>query len=583
MKNSTQQFLNSFATKTSILKKAQYLMSFACLFIALTLIGVNSVDAQTIKTVAGNYSMGAGFSGDGGDATLAQLSVPGGVAVDVSGNLYIADASNQVIRKVDAFGTITTFAGTSGVSGYSGDGGAAVSAKLNLPYGVGTDPSGNVYIVDMNNSVIRKVNTLGVISTVAGNGLSGFSGDGFDATNAQLNYPSGIAIDASGNMFISDQGNNRVRKVTSLGIISTYAGTGLAGYSGDNGPALAADLSAPWGVALDAGGNLYIADMGNHAVRMVDGSLNIYSYAGIGIGGYSGDLGAASAAKLSHPCGVATDGAGNLFISDADNYVVRKVDALHYITTYAGNGTMGYSGDGGPALLAQFNTPPQGGICTDGAGDVFVGDWHNWTVREITPTHACIDTATLAISSTTDGKGNCIYTATATVTTVNMVLGYTWSGGTTTTIDHTSSHHSVHTFMVGSGSSAVISVVINVANVNYTDPSEACCQTTLTQTVTCSGGHHHRDAPGPAKTGFNATNLKAGDITVYPNPASDMVTVMSTQEVISTITLVNVNGQKVGEYNYNNTGVANISMSKLPAGCYLVRINNSISKVVTKK
>ena len=583
MKNSTQHYSNSFATKTSILKTAQDLMVFACLLLVMTLIGVNDVHAQTIKTVAGNYSMGLGFSGDGGDATLAQLSVPGGVAVDVSGNLYIADASNQVIRKVDVFGTITTFAGTPGLSGYSGDGGAAVSAKLNLPYGVGTDLSGNIYIVDMNNAVIRKVNTLGVITTVAGNGLPGFSGDGYDATNAQLNYPSGIAIDASGNMFISDQANNRVRKVTSLGIISTYAGTGLAGYSGDSGPAVAANLNGPWGVALDAGGNLYIADMGNHAVRMVDGSLNIYSYAGIGISGYSGDLGAASAAKLSHPCGVATDGAGNLYISDADNYVVRRVNALHYINTYAGNGTIGYSGDGGPALLAQLNTPPQGGICTDGAGDVFVGDWHNWVVREISPTHACIDTATLAISSTTDGKGNCIYTATATVTTVNMVLGYTWSDGTTTTIDHTSSHHSVHTFMLGSGGSEVISVVINVANINYTDPGSACCQTTLTQSVTCAGGHHHRDAPGPGKTGFNTTNLKAGDITVYPNPVSDMVTVTSSQELITNIAVVNVNGQKVGEYNFTDAGVANISLAKLPPGTYLLRINNSISKVVTKK
>ena len=229
---------------------------------------IASARSQTngiITTVAGDGPQGD--SGDGGQATSAQLSNPSGVAVDAAGNLYIADSGNHRIRKVAANGIITTVAGN-GSYGYSGDGGRATSAQLAAPWGVAVDAAGNLYIADTNNGVIRKVAASGIITTVAGNGSHGYSGDGGPATSAQLNSPSGVAVDAAGNLYIADYGNYRIRKVATNGIITTVAGN-YYGYSGDGGPATSAQLTFPWGLTVDATGNLYVADLSNNAIRLL--------------------------------------------------------------------------------------------------------------------------------------------------------------------------------------------------------------------------------------------------------------------------------------------------------------------------
>src|SRR6266850_1646511 len=289
---------------------------------------IRKVAAATgiITTVAGNGT--ATFAGDGGAATSASLSGPYGVALDASGNLYIADYLNPRIRKVAAAtGIITTVAGD-GVFAFAGDGGAATSASLSSPTGVALDASGNLYIADYGNQRIRKVDAAsGVITTVAGNGGPTFAGDGGAATNASLNFPSGVALDASGNLYIADYFNHRIREVAAAtGIITTVAGNGSPTFAGDGGAATSASLWSPTGVALDSSGNLYIADHDNKRIRKVATATGIITtVAGNGGSTFSGDGGAATSASLSTPTGVALDASGNLYVADQNNHRIRKV------------------------------------------------------------------------------------------------------------------------------------------------------------------------------------------------------------------------------------------------------------------
>jgi uncharacterized protein (TIGR03437 family) len=343
-----------------------------------------------ISTVAGNGN--GGFSGDGGLATSAELYNPGGIAVDASGNLFIADTDNRRIRKVSTSGIISTVAGN-GNSGSSGDGGQATSAALAGPAGIAVDASGNLFIADYNR--VRKVSTSGIIATVAGNGNFDFSGDGGPATGAVLNQPEGVATDASGNLFIADTQNERIRKVSSGGIITTVAGSASYGFSGDGGPATAASLYEPEGIAVDASGNFFIADYANNRVRKVSTSGVITTVAGNGANGFSGDGGPATSASLNSPSGVAVDASGNLFIADLYNNRIRKVSTSGIITTAAGNGTAGYSGDGGPATSAELDDPQ--GIAIDASGNLFIADHYNDRIRKV---------STSGIISTVAGNGN---------------------------------------------------------------------------------------------------------------------------------------------------------------------------------
>ncbi len=344
---------------------------------------VREVSAATsnIITVAGNGT--DNYGGDGRAATGAGLYYPAGIATDSSGNLYIADTGNNVVRKVAAAtGDISTVAGN-GTPGYTGDGKAAINAELSAPYGVALDSNGNLFIADTSNSVIREVAAAtGNISTVAGNGTAGYSGDSGAATSAELDEPFGIAVDPMGNLYIADTDNFVIREVSAAtGNISTIAGIGVYGYSGDSGPATSAQLSYPAGITLDSGGNVYFADYANNRIREISATTsNIATVAGNGTGGFSGDGGAATSAELDEPIGVAVDSSGNLYIADFENDLIREVSAsTQNISTIAGNGMNGYSGDGGPATSAELAGPE--GVAVSFAGRIYVADASNYRIR----------------------------------------------------------------------------------------------------------------------------------------------------------------------------------------------------------
>jgi sugar lactone lactonase YvrE len=332
-----------------------------------------------LNVVAGNGL--SGFSGDGGLASLAQLAGPTGMAVDVAGNLFIADTNNNRIRKVTRDGIIRTVAGN-GYSNYSGDGGLATSAALGQSNGVAVDAAGNLFIADTQNFCIRKVTPDGIIGTIAGNGIKGFGGDGGLAANAQFNSPTGMAVDAAGNLFITDTDNHRIWKLTPAGIIRTVAGNGIGDFNGDGGQATAAELWYPASVAVDAAGNLFIADKNNFRIRKVTPDGIISTVAGNGTLGYSGDGGPATAAQLRYPQGVAVDASGSLYIADEDNCYVRKVTPDGVIRTIAGNGYSGFSGDGGPAVSARLDYPY--GVAMDASGNLFIADLGNQRIRKVT-------------------------------------------------------------------------------------------------------------------------------------------------------------------------------------------------------
>jgi sugar lactone lactonase YvrE len=341
---------------------------------------VNKIDTSGVTTiVAGNGTQG--FAGDNGSATRAELDLPAGVALDSAGNLYIADQSNSRIRRVDASGIITTFAGN-GTLGATGDGGPATSAELNDARGVLVDDAGNVLIADGENNQVRRVSS-GIISTIAGNGRAfvAFSGDNGQATAAEMTSPTSTALDNAGNLLIVDSGNNRIRKVDTAGVITTVVGNGSAGFSGDNGPASAAQLNQPGSVVLDHQGNMYISDSFNQRIRKVDVSGEITTVAGAGTAGFSGDGGPATLAQFNLPMGLALDPAGNLYIADLFNSRIRRVDTAGVISTVAGSAFAGFGGDGGPATSAFLNEPF--GVAVDLSGNLYVADGTNMRIRKV--------------------------------------------------------------------------------------------------------------------------------------------------------------------------------------------------------
>jgi sugar lactone lactonase YvrE len=337
---------------------------------------------STINTLVGTDN--GGFSGDGAAGAQAQLYSPYSAAVDVLGNIYVADYNNHRIRKLAPDGTITTVAGA-GSAGYSGDDGLATAAQLNYPEGVALDSAGNLYIGDTGNHRIRKVASDGSISTVAGSGIDGFSGDGGSASQATLSSPSGITVDTAGNLYIADKGNHRIRKVATDGSISTVAGSGIDGFVGDNGSAIEVGLYGPSGVAVDAGGNLYIADTQNHRIRKVAFDGTITTVAGSWGWGFREDGGLATESLIYSPSGITVDAAGNLYIADTKNHRIRKVALDGIISTVAGAtvtgaSSAGFSGDGGRASQALLNSPR--GVVVDAAGNLYISDTQNHRIRK---------------------------------------------------------------------------------------------------------------------------------------------------------------------------------------------------------
>lgn len=340
---------------------------------------VRSVPDAVLITVAGNGV--SGTLGDGGQATAAQMTRPWQITFDGAGNLYIADYDNHTIRKVASNGVITTIAGTPATPGFSGDGGPATSALLTNPLGMAFDGEGTLYFADGGNNRIRKITTDGKISTIAGNGSPAFSGDDGPALDASLNFPYGLALDKNGNIFFADFNNNRVRKIAG-GKISTVAGNGIGTFNGDDKPATEASLNSPLNVAFDKDGNLIITDNLNYRIRRVGADGKISTIVGTGQSGFAGDGSPATVARVAQPGGAVYDAAGNLYFVDRGNHRVRKVAAnTGIITTIAGSGVSGFNGDGLAALASRLNFP--NGLALDAAGNVYIGDRENRRVRKL--------------------------------------------------------------------------------------------------------------------------------------------------------------------------------------------------------
>ena len=320
-------------------------------------------------------------------ALAAPLLLPSAIIFDAAGNLYLAEAANHVIRKVDITGQITTIAG-SGIQGFSGDNGPATAAQLDSPQGLALDTAGNLYLADTHNHRIRKLNlATGTLITIAGS-TPGFSGDNAAATAAQLNLPTALALDAVDNLYFADTGNHRIRRIdAATGVISTAAGDGTQGFSGDYGPAISAAIDSPTGLAIHAN-ILYMADTHNHRIRAVNLTTGtISTLAGTGALGFSGDTTLAAAAVLALPHGLTVDFSGNLYIADTENHRIRRIDAITgQITTVAGTGVQGFSGDNGPATSASLDSPRAASFSPNAL--LTLADTGNQRIRQLDATPA---------------------------------------------------------------------------------------------------------------------------------------------------------------------------------------------------
>jgi sugar lactone lactonase YvrE len=313
-------------------------------------------------------------------ATAVPVILTSAIAYDSAGNLYIAETGNHVIRRVDTGGILTTVAGT-GTQGYAGDNGPAIAARLDSPQGLALDGN-NLYIADTHNQRVRRLSlTTGIITTIAGS-TAGFSGDSGQATAAQLNLPTALAVDANHNLYIADSRNHRIRRITAAGLITTVGGNGIQGFGGDNGPAIAASIDSPNGLAVDAAGDLYLSDTHNHRIRKIDASTGVITTIAGGQPGISGDGGPAVAATFALPHGLSIDNAGDIYIADTENHCIRRIDGSSgAITTIAGNGTENFSGDDGPATAAALDSPRA--IATSPTGLITLTDTNDQRVRQL--------------------------------------------------------------------------------------------------------------------------------------------------------------------------------------------------------
>ncbi len=470
----------------------------------LALVFCLQTNAQIITTVAGDGT--SAYNNDGILATTAELNSANGVVVDAAGNIYIADNLNNRVRMINTSGVINTIVGN-GTAAYYGDGGPANAAQLYGPTAVALDASGNLHIADFFNNRVRRINSDGSITTVAGNGSGGFYGDGGYPYNAQIDGPCAIAFNSIGEMYIADKNNNRVRKVTSGGTIITIAGNGTTTYTGDGVQATTVGLNGPSGVAVDAAGNLYISDSYNHCVRMVDNSGIITTIAGTGTNAFSGDTGPAVSASLDTPVGLAFDAAGNLYISDSGNMAIRMISS-GTIYTYAGRGAA--LGDGGLATNAYLYYP--GGINFDALGNLYVADTYHSRIRKVTPP------LNISVNS------QAICTGTSATLTATGATTYSWSTGETT-------------------ASIVVSPTVNTIYVVLGASGAAMSMSTPTVVV----------IPSPTITAAGTTTICAGNST--PITAGGAVTYTWMPATgLDVSTGANVNAGPIGNTTYTITG-----------------------------
>jgi len=522
------------------------------IFLALLLLPLIA-EAQIITTIAGNGT--PGHVGDGGLATAAELNNPHGVCVDAAGNIYIADNYANFIRKINTVGTITTIAGT-GSAGYTGDNGQATAATMNGPFAVAVDPAGNVFFSDFYNNVIRKINTLGIITTVAGNGTATFLGDGGPATAAELGGPSGISLDGAGNMYIGEFNSQRVRKVNTLGIISTIAGNGTAGWLADGVLATATELWNPNYVHATASGDVYISDNKNHRIRLVSAATGIITtVAGNGIGGSTGNGVPATDAELYFPGGVNFDAAGNMYIAGDVTENIRVVNTSGIITDYAGDGTLGFI-DNADALMGELYTPVD--VAFDAAGNLLIADQQNNRVRRVAscarvtaqPANDTIPEGAVAIYSVTSALASAIYQwqQDAGSGFADLADVLPYSGVTTNTLTISD-----------------VAAIFNASHYRCIISNESSCTDTSAAAILIIGDN-------ASVMNINA----AAKISIFPNPATTSLIIQLNTNLRSAaegqITITNLLGQNLLSQNYNSPKVL-MDVSTLPSGLYFVKVN----------
>lgn len=497
--------------------------------------------------------------GDSGIATSAVLETPTALCTDDSGNLYISNSYYNTIRKVWAnTRIINTIAGT-GTPGYSGDGGSALLAQLNNPSGLAIDSAGNLYIADYNNNVIRKI-SLGIINTWAGhNGYYGYGGDGGTAVGAYLHGPMGLAIDHAGNVYIADNLNNRIRKVNSSGIITTFAGQSAAGYSGDGGQATLAKLTNPTSVAVDKIGNVYIADNGNSVVRKVDTVGVISTIAGNGTSGYSGDSGIATSAQLANSyygMQVAVDSQCNIYISDVINYRIRKIDTAGIITTIAGDGTAGHIGDAGLASKAEI--AGVFGIAVNKLSQIYIADAGNNEVRKI---QYCTNTIARQPINDSVMVGDSAYFSVSLNVTSKFDY-YEWE------LNNGTGWYIFSGYMYSGNNSDTIK--IRPVSLDM-DGNQFRC---LAYADGCPNVSNAGKLIIKRTSIEYITNAKK-EIEVWPNPAKDFITVTthrSSSYEQEEMIICNIFGQVIFENKFSSQKLQ-IDVSAFPVGMYLIKLN----------
>ncbi len=548
-------------------------------FAVIILLAVcNNIHAQIITTMAGGGV--AGYAGDGGHATAALLKNPTDVVVDGTGNVFIADAHNHCIRKINVSGIITTFAGT-GSSGFSGDGGPATAAQFTQPTGIAIDGTGNMYIADWGNHRVRMINTSGTVSTVAGTGTIGYSGDGGPATAAEIGNPNRLLFDPSGNLYVSDHIKAVIRKINTSGIISTFAGTGIAGFSGDGAQATASQVYTPQSMVLDGVGNFYFADQTNQRIRKIDPSGIITTIAGNGAtgmsaGGFSGDGGPATAALLRNPAGVAIDGLSNIYIADGVNNRIRKIDPSGIITTIAGAGSTGvglggFGGDGGPATAAFINYPT---AVILNCNNLIIADSYNNRTRKIkynnVPLFTGGHTQTLTVCSNTLTSVNSLLSASETD------IGQTISWSVASTPAHGTVASTYTTISTGS--------VLTPSGLSYTPTAGYIGLDTFK--IVVADCEHKPDTTTIILTVIDCSlgtfpSFVNNDISLFPNPVENVVNIETATGNLTSFIITNTIGQQMLRQSMTPP-LTTVEVNKLPAGLYYITLTGAEGNVVKK-
>jgi Secretion system C-terminal sorting domain len=508
----------------------------------------NFIFGQTIFTIAGNGN--PTHFGDNGYAISSSVAYIGSGTFDKYGNYYFVEATNgHTVRKIDLFGIITTVTGIPNISGFSGDNGLATLAKLNNPTAVSIDTNGNLFISDQTNARIRKVDiSTGIITTICGTGTLGYNGDNILATSAQINDVLDICFDKFGNLFLADYYNNRIRKINTLGIISTYAGNGIGGYSGEGGLADTSMINGPTGVCTDDTGNLYIACSDARIMKVHFLSGIISTYAGNGIWGNFGDSGLAINANI-YPYSITFDKFSNLFIGEAHGGTlgdrIRKVDSAGIITTVCGTGIAGYFGDSGLASTAQINNPT--GVTTDQCGNLYIADDWNHRIRKVWFNTDTLPQVNATITPNDTVVTGTQVTTTATATNHGTITSYQWvkNGANAST-------NSAYTYTPVNGDSVYCIVTVRACTGRmYTD-------TTTSIHITVTGG-------------ARVNSITNSIMHTYPNPVTHVLHVTTTEP--QHYVLHNLMGVAVlqGSVDKQNS----IDMKAIPSGIYLLQLTNT--------